>query len=423
MRILIEAYACCPGRGSEENNGWCLPLELARAGHAVTVVTKSEHAVEIGTARAAILRGEPQLEPLWNFVFIGTPDWTRHLPHALRPRVRYWIWLRRVPRHISSIAGGHDLLWHLTWGSLFAGTRLHLLGLPLIHGPSGGGQTTDPRAMPLFGRDVIWEIIRSLTVRAMRHTRPAWIRRASMLICSNRETERLAIRMGARRTALCSDATLPESFRPPQCPERSHEGALRLLWIGRLVRLKAVRLAIWAMEALPPELPVSLEILGDGPDAAWLQQALATSPARERITWGGRVPWDEIPRRMRAADTLLLTSVRDSCAAQVFEAMCWGLPVIAIRQFGVRDHAPAEGVCWVRPGPIPALVHDLATSIVRLQRSPAMRQRMSALNHAASREHLWAPRAATLMALIARLRGQAPAPRPPHAPDRGHRPA
>jgi hypothetical protein len=40
-RILISAYACCPNRGSEPAVGWNWPLELARMGHEVWVITRS----------------------------------------------------------------------------------------------------------------------------------------------------------------------------------------------------------------------------------------------------------------------------------------------------------------------------------------------------------------------------------------------
>ena len=67
-RILISAYACCPNRGSEHAVGWNWPLELARMGHEVWVITRSIFAQEI----CAELDASPQ--PRLHFVFTRRPD-------------------------------------------------------------------------------------------------------------------------------------------------------------------------------------------------------------------------------------------------------------------------------------------------------------------------------------------------------------
>ena len=41
MRVLISAFQCAPGFGSEPGNGWYWPTALASLGHEVTVVTDS----------------------------------------------------------------------------------------------------------------------------------------------------------------------------------------------------------------------------------------------------------------------------------------------------------------------------------------------------------------------------------------------
>lgn len=398
MRILIEAYACRPGRGSEDGNGWFLPLELARLGHEVTVVTRTDYADEVQAARAQLIAVEPELAARWQFAFVEPPRWTNLLPKALRHRARHWLWLEQVPQHAAGL-GRFDLAWHITWGSLLGGTRLHRLRLPVVHGPCGGGHCTDPRVLNLFGPQAVWESLRRGTLRLVRHWRPVWIRRTSLVLCSNRETQLLARDLGAVRAGLCSDAGLPATFRPHSLPKREIGSTFRLLWIGRLLPLKAVRLAIRVMENLPADLPVHLDIIGDGEEGPWLAQALASSPARGRITWRGRIPWQEVPAALSQADAMLFTSVRDSCAAQVFEAMCHGLPVIAIRQFGIRDHA-GRGITWVRPGAPEELVRDFVNAIMRLQASPSLRRHLGRINHANAANCLWPNRARHLLRMI-----------------------
>ena len=39
MRVLLSAFQCSPGRGSEPGNGWHWATSLAEYGHDVTVLT------------------------------------------------------------------------------------------------------------------------------------------------------------------------------------------------------------------------------------------------------------------------------------------------------------------------------------------------------------------------------------------------
>ena len=54
-RILLSAYACEPGKGSEPEVGWLWATELADAGHEVWVITReaNRHAIEMELAQPA----------------------------------------------------------------------------------------------------------------------------------------------------------------------------------------------------------------------------------------------------------------------------------------------------------------------------------------------------------------------------------
>ena len=46
-RILLSAYACEPGKGSEPAVGWMWAMELAAAGHEVWVITRAANRAAI----------------------------------------------------------------------------------------------------------------------------------------------------------------------------------------------------------------------------------------------------------------------------------------------------------------------------------------------------------------------------------------
>ena len=64
MKVLLSAFACSPGRGSEPGVGWGWATSLADIGHEVTVLTSSRF-------REPILAANP---PGIEFHFIDNPE-------------------------------------------------------------------------------------------------------------------------------------------------------------------------------------------------------------------------------------------------------------------------------------------------------------------------------------------------------------
>ena len=58
MKILLSAYACEPGKGSEPGMGWHWALEIARLGHEVHILTRANNVnpIECGLAELDGLR-------------------------------------------------------------------------------------------------------------------------------------------------------------------------------------------------------------------------------------------------------------------------------------------------------------------------------------------------------------------------------
>ena len=70
-RILLSAYACEPGKGSEPEVGWMWATELEAAGHEVWVITREAN-------RGAIEReSENRRQSAVHFVYYDLPRWPR----------------------------------------------------------------------------------------------------------------------------------------------------------------------------------------------------------------------------------------------------------------------------------------------------------------------------------------------------------
>ena len=193
MRVLLSAFQCAPGLGSEPGTGWHWATTLPRLGHEVTVLTSL-------TQRERILSAGPQSA---DFRFVDDP-WA--LPeHGVPPLVRSYDFYRRwqdaALRQIAAEARQYDVAHHVTWASLHLGSQLWRLPVPLVYGPIGGGQTAPPGYGRYFGREWAAETLRTAATGSLlklnKRSRETLRNSAVTLVC-NSATEAAAKRLGAR---------------------------------------------------------------------------------------------------------------------------------------------------------------------------------------------------------------------------------
>jgi glycosyltransferase involved in cell wall biosynthesis len=167
-------------------------------------------------------------------------------------------------------------------------------------------------------------------------------RLADAIICvSGRDRHRLAEVVDPAPFAAAN--VIPASFddslfrnRPAAPP--APELATKVLLLGRISHQKNVPLAITTIETLVArDEAFSLTIAGEGEDSRDLIRRLARSPARDRITWLGRVPHDQVPAMLEAHGIVLLTSRYEASPTVVKEALKAMRPVVSTDVGDVAD--------------------------------------------------------------------------------------
>jgi glycosyltransferase involved in cell wall biosynthesis len=96
----------------------------------------------------------------------------------------------------------------------------------------------------------------------------------------------------------------------------------------------------------------SLTFVGDGPLRSRLE-------GRERVTVTGRVPHDEVPALMAAADVVCAPSLIEPFGQSILEAMAAGRTVVATRVGGPPEFVPPEAGILVDPLDEAALTNAL----------------------------------------------------------------
>jgi glycosyltransferase involved in cell wall biosynthesis len=155
-----------------------------------------------------------------------------------------------------------------------------------------------------------------------------------------------------------------------------------LLYVGRLVKVKGVRVLIEAMRHCPAQ---RLVIVGDGPEMKRLRRDAA---GLSNVEFAGWVSHEGVDTYMTRATMLILPSLRnEGCPNVIMEAMARGIPVIATRVAGVPDLV-RDGETGILTDPGDA--NALAAHINALAGDVAMRRRLGENGLREVRKYVWA---------------------------------
>jgi glycosyltransferase involved in cell wall biosynthesis len=372
LKVLMSAYACEPGRGSEPEVGWQWSLQMARF-HDVTVVTRANNQPVIEKALAEHAGPRP------GFIYYDLPAWGLWLKrNGLPIALYYFLWHAGVRRHLGPRLAEFDLIHHVTFNSFRQPGFWWFCPRPVVLGPLGGGLVCPWRFLPTFGWKLVPEAFRSLSVIGsglLPHVHVCFNCAARILVANQDTLRRIPKRYHSRITSLLETGIPSHQVQRPR--ETVSGGPVKFIWVSRLEKIKAGALAIEAFaHALKCEPNLRLSIVGDGPDAAHVKAAATRLGVGDSIQWHGRVAKDDIPRLLCEHDVFVFTSVRDTSGNVLLEAMAAGLPAITLRHHGAAEIASEETALRIPPGGFHETATALGEAMLRLARSPESRARL-----------------------------------------------
>lgn len=86
-----------------------------------------------------------------------------------------------------------------------------------------------------------------------------------------------------------------------------------------------------------PEVPLVLQIVGVGSQKAALEQLVSDLDLRDRVTFVGKVPNEELPTYYNRFDVAVNLSLKESFGVVAVEAMACGCPVVASDADGFKE--------------------------------------------------------------------------------------
>ena len=374
-RVLVSAYACSPQWGSEPEVGWRWLLEVARL-HEVSLLTHAyfrEHLEPVLAERGLSVKVH----------YFQPYDFGWHPYHQLRSRLYYCWWQWSARSEVRSLLEKEhvDLIHHLTWGTLRFPCLLGGLGVPLVMGPLGGGESAPARLLQgVPWRLRLFDALRAVSLSWSRMDPVANLgpRRAKLILCRTRESLRRLPQSLRQRSLVVPDVGSPPLSLEGRMPTQPVPARLRLLFAGRLLVWKGAQLALGAVRRLlDAGHDVDIEIAGDGPMRAHLVAEIERLNLRGHAKLVGSLPRDELLARYAAFDVFLFPSLHDAGGTVVLEALSRGLPVVCLNLGGPPNFInPSCGAVVETLDRSRSQVEDaLAQAVARALTEPGLLQR------------------------------------------------
>ncbi len=374
LRILVSAYACEPGKGSEPEVGWQWVRQIARF-HETWVITRSNNKLFIEKGDM----GDPN--PNLHFIYVDLPPWMRFWKKGNRGiHLYYHVW-----QVMSGLKGrrlhemiGFDVVHHVTFVNDWVGSGMSMVPAPLVWGPIGSHPFVPRRYLDFIGcREYGRGILRLLMRLSARYRDPLYrlcAGRSRQIIVANRECiSRLPGPAKQRARVWAQNAfTLNDLGHA-----REYSAPLRVLSVGRLIGFKGFRLALKGFAKHLLRFPDStLTLLGDGEQRRDLEALVTKLGIRKSVAFLGNVPRTSVLESMAASHVFLFPSF-EGAGMVVIEAMAKGLPVVCLDFGGPGEYVTDE--CGIKVGLTePAQVVDgLADALSRLAADQELYERLS----------------------------------------------
>lgn len=328
MRVLLSAYACEPGKGSEPEVGWQRALHMLAHADEVWVLTRSNNKTVI---EADSLSYAPGL----HFIYYDLPAWALRIKKQSWFQSFYFIFWQwgaycLAARHHREKP--FDCVYHVTFASMQFGSFMGQLGIPFVIGPIAGGERAPfrlRRSMPKRGK--VSELLRDLKIVLQRLSplaRRAYAA-AKHIYVTTPESLWLVPPKWRMKTTVHLAIAAPDcgahhvGWRPPESP--------RFVFAGRLINLKGVHFAIRALAEARREVPsATLTLIGVGPEEQRLRELARLLGVADAIEFAGYLPHQRIASALHGYTALVFPSLHDSGGFVVLEALAEGLPAICL---------------------------------------------------------------------------------------------
>lgn len=376
LNVLLSAYACRPGMGSEPGVGWNMVLEVAKH-HNTWVITRKDN--------QPYIQSELANHPISNLNFIycdlpGEKYWKKGLQAV---HLHYYIWQISAYLKARAMHGKvkFDISHHITYVRYSTPSFLVLLPVPFIWGPVGGGESAPVTFWQDFGRfGKIYELLRYITRWIGEHDPFVGLtaRKSVLAYATTEETASRLRRLGARKVQIQSQVGISaEEIGQLNRLETKETTSINFVSVGRLLHWKGFHLGLRAFAKSGMADTGEYWIIGEGREKKRLQKLSEELGISESVKFFGNLPRNKVLEALGQCHVLVHPSLHESGGFVCMEAMAAGRPVICLDLGGPTIQVTEQTGYKIAAKEPDQVVGDLAEAMLSLVKEPHRLKTMS----------------------------------------------
>lgn len=402
MNVLVSAYACSPGMGSEPGMGWNWCVNLARHCN-LFIITEGEFRDRI----EAVLSGLPQACHM-HFYYIPVSERVRRMcwnQGDWRFYFHYRRWQKRALKEARDICKSVDidLVHQLNMIGFREPGYLWKLDKPMVWGPIGGIFDStkgflDGAPWKLRLKQGLKDLITDFQIRFSYRVNQAVLHSGALISAVPPVRNKLA-RVKHRDSILIPETgcyNLNSEVR-----DKRHREGFHILWVGRFFFWKRLDLALQTIAKIKDLPGLHFHIIGTGSSEQVLRyRALAGELGIENICeWHGQVDNEDVLEMMRDADLFLFTSITEATSTVIAEAINNCLPIVCFDTCGFGPLVTDDIGRKVKLSSPGQAVQDFANHICMLYDNRDLLYKMSFNCREALKSLLWEEKARRVVSI------------------------
>lgn len=339
LKILVSAYACGPGMGSEPGMGWNFVIGLSKY-HQVHVISEEK---KFKAAVLSYLNDNPETNKNLTFYFIRK---SRHkFLRKIWPPSYYWYY-RRWQKKAWAMAveldkqEDFDLIHQLNMVGYREPGYLWKINKPFVWGPIGGLENSPWKFLPSLGlkgfvyysgRNILNAIQRNFLLRprlAVKH-------KGSALIAATKLNAFKIENLWNKKCIVISEVGQEKDLIINNVILRNNGEPLRIIWSGRHAPGKNLPLLLKALTNA--KFPFKCEFLGTGEMTSRWKKLSVRSGIDKSCKWHGWLERTDALSIMQTGHVFCITSISDLTSTVTLEALSCGLPIICLDHCGFSD--------------------------------------------------------------------------------------
>lgn len=341
LSILINAYACSPGMGSEPGMAWNWCVNLANYCK-LYIITEGEFREKIEEVLPTLPQGK-------NMHFFYNPvsdkirkmcwnqgDWRFYKHYKKWQWKTYKIALDIIPQYHIDIVHQLNMIGFREPGYLWKLSEE--IGIPFVWGPVDAKEK-----FPISYLDGVSikqkvfirlkNILTGLQLKYSNRVKNA-VFKATYVVSASSESQK-SLRKYFHKDSLLLNETGCYLRKDKILPKKRFKDSFDLLWVGKLDVRKQLNLAIRTLAFLSNR-NIRLHIVGSG-DTTQYKLLAEKLGIKDLCIWHGVVNHNRVQQIMQESDLFFFTSVAEGTPHVVLESISNGLPVLCFNCCGQGD--------------------------------------------------------------------------------------